>query len=354
MAPQNPPRRRRPARFVLILVVSVVFICALSIFLIRQALIGERREPNAVLEGVEVGTFAELPGEDAFPESLTIGPDGNLYVGSFCTGEIWRITPNGQRSTFAPAGKIKSAVGMAFAPPTSAYAGWLYVADHGDCDPRRSVSRLKRISPDGTTVETVGNIKDEDIPNALAFDRDAVLYITDTQNSNIRYLNNRNEFVTWWDLPKEGDEDPRPTGLVYDPQNDRLIVADTQYGTIYALQFDPQREPLGEEILYQVEGSQLEGLALDDEGRLIVSFIGTNEIGRLESDGSVTILAENFREPSGVVYLDGKIYVTNFDGVSLAPIVNLILEPSLPFTVDFIALPPQEPTPPAASETTQE
>lgn len=326
-------RKRRRLRFWGMLLLAVVAICGITLFLIRQALQGERREPRPVLEGVAVYTLEELPGKKAYPDALTIGPDRNIYVGSFCTGEIWRLTPEGTRSTFVGAGKIKAVAGLAFAPN-----GWLYVADRGDCDPRRGVSKLKRISPDGKTIEQIGRIDEEDIPNALAFDRDGVLYITDTQHSNIRRLNQGGILETWWELPSE-DEKALPTGLVYDAANDAFFVADTANGTIYRVGIDGEsRQPLPEEILYQEGERELEGLALDDQGRLIFTLFDVNKVARRESDGSIIILAENFREPSEVAYLDERIYVTNFDGISLAPVLGWLIDPSLPFTVDVIDL----------------
>ncbi|HLA45807.1 MAG TPA: hypothetical protein VJZ27_20330, partial [Aggregatilineales bacterium] len=58
----------------------------------------------------------------------------------------------------------------------------------------------------------------------------------------------------------------------------------------------------------------------------------------------MTVLARDFREPSDVAYLDGRIYVTNFDGVSLAPVISLIIDPALPFSIDVIDLRGEEPS----------
>lgn len=327
---------RRLVFFFGISIIAIVLICGVTALLIRSAIMGDRREPQPVMPGVTVQTLSELPGDRAYPEAITIGPDGNIYVGSFCTGDIWKITPEGDRELWSAGGenRINAASGIAFAPD-----GSLYVADHGDCNPRRSTSSLKRISADGQTVEEVGNIDENDIPNSLAFDAEGVLFLTDTQNGSIRRLDEENRFVTWWELP-DITKNARPTGLAYDSLTDTLIVADTESGSIYRIGFDDNREPLPEELIYRNDSRELDGLAVDENGHIYVTIFNQNEVAVLREDESgLDVLADDFRGPSDIAYLEGMLYVTNFDSLSLAPLLGLIVDPSLPFSVDAIKLP---------------
>jgi sugar lactone lactonase YvrE len=336
-AEQQRGRVRRVFFFMGIFIFALIIICGLTVLLIRNSL-NRRAEPRAVLDGATVTTLVELPGDKAFPQRITIGPDRALYVSGFCTGDIWRITAGGELTIwFRGDDGIEAAMGLAFADN-----GDLFVADRGDCDPRNSRSSLKRISADRTTVETLVGLETDSIPNSLVVDALGHLYFTDTQNGMVGTLNADNRLVSWWKLPKVNDKDPRPTGLFYDTTTDSLLVADTQSGTIYRLNFTQDRQPaLPPTILYQNDEREIDGLTVDGEGHVVMTLVDANKIAHLV-DGRALIIAENFRGPSDVVYLDGALYVTNFDGVSLAPLINLLVSPSLPFTVDVITLPTPE------------
>jgi sugar lactone lactonase YvrE len=327
-------QRRRSMVVVGFFVVSLLAICGLTLFLLRNALQGPRREPKAVLEGATVHVLAELPGDRAYPAALAIGPDGNVYVGSFCTGDIWQITPEGELEPwFDGANGIGAVSGMAFGPD-----GSLYVIDREDCDPRKSGGQIKRISPDGQTVEGIGKLGRDEVPYKVTLDSDGALYFTDSQRGEVLRRMPGGEYETWWELPGSGG-DPRPTGLAYDPATDDMIVADTAAGAIYRLDFSPERTPVLLARLYAQDDRDLDGLTVDDLGRVIFTILDTNKVARLEPDGTLTVLAEDFRQPSDVGYLNGAVYVTNFDSFSLAPLVGLLIDPSLPFTVDVIELP---------------
>jgi sugar lactone lactonase YvrE len=205
------------------------------------------------------------------------------------------------------------------------------VVDREDCDPRRSTSRLKRIAPDGTVAEW-GSVSTEQILNGLAFDANGRLYATDSQGGTVITFDENGEPSIWWQIP-ETFPDPLLTGIAYDAERNALIIADSNNGAIFRVPVENNSES---EILFEDDTRALDGLTLDEDGRIIFTAIDTGEVLRLEANGAVTTLARNFREPSDVAYLDGRLYVTNFDSVSLAPIVSIIVDPSLPFTIDVI------------------
>lgn len=335
MATQTNKRQRRILGVTLFFVVSLIFICGLTALLIRSAFNTERRESKAVLAGASSDTFVELPGDRAYPGALTIGPDGNIYAGSFCTGDIWQITPAGERTTWVKGGSktIEAASGMAFAPD-----GSLYVIDRKDCDPRRGQGQIKRISADGQTVEQIGKLDNDEIPHSITFDKDGVLYFTDTQRGTILKLNEAGEYETWWILPEVSNE-VQPTGLAYDAVTDDIVVADTAAGIVYRIDFEADRSPKLLGTVYSEDDRELDGLTIDDLGRVIFTIYDTNKVARIELNGEITVLAEDFREPSDVAYLDNTVYVTNLDSVSLAPVISFLVDPSLPFTIDKITLP---------------
>jgi sugar lactone lactonase YvrE len=315
------------------LILATLFICGLTVFLVIRSFNSERRIPTAGAPSIEVSTLVELPGKRAYPEALTLGPDGFIYSGSFCTGEIWRVNPeDGTLETWLAEGSGIGAVsGLAFAPD-----GILYVADRNACDPRLGLSSLKRVLPD-KTVETWGVVTEDEIINNLAFGPEGILYASDTQLRQIRAYDAEGRASIWWELPPDENE-ALPTGLAYDAARNALIVADSNNGMLYRVPFNADGTAGQPESLYRRDDKSLDGLTLDDEGRVIFTSYSEGAVLRLESNGMTTLLGRNFRDPSDVAYLEGRVYVTNFDGVSLAPFISLLVDPSLPFTLDVIDL----------------
>lgn len=315
----------------IVLGIVAIAICGLSATLIVRSLQSDRKEPYVVdLPTTSVSTLVELPGERAFPKSITLGLDGALYSGSFCTGELWRITLEGELEVWLEDG-IQAASGMAFAPD-----GVLYVIDREDCDPRRSVSHIKRVLPD-KTVEDWGKTTDDELLNGLAFDDAGVLYATDTHNGHVLAFDENGVEKVWWEAP-DSPNAAQPTGIHYDAANHALLVAESNNGVIYRVPIEADGSAGAAESLYRDNTHTLEGLTLDDQGRVIFVSYDESAVRRLESNGYATVLAEDFRNPSEVVFADGRVFVTNFDAISLAPIITWLLDPSLPFTVDVIDL----------------
>ena len=332
-AEQQKGRIRRAVVSMAIIIIVLIFICGLVVLLIRNSLSG-RNEPRAVLDGATVHTLVEFSDEDAHPKDITVGSDGNLYVSGFCSGKIWQITPAGERTTWYDGDEIGAASGLVFTAN-----GDLYVTDRGDCDPRQGTASLKRISADGQTVETIAGIDRNDLPDYLTVDKTDTVYFTDNQNGAVYWLDAEDNIHLWWDMPETDDQEPLPTGIIYDPVNDALIIAETNSGTIFRVKFDNERQPLmPQEVIYQNDDRELDGLTFDGQGHVVVSLMSAHKIARIV-DGQALVIAEDFRQPSGIAYLDNALYVANLDGVALAPLIGFFVSPSLPFTVDVIELP---------------
>lgn len=324
-------RRRSVTAVIGFLVIVLLLICGLTLVLVRNVLMGTRREPQPVLAGVQVETVAELPGDRAYPDSISVGPDGNLYVSSYCEGDIWRITPDGELTIyFDGEDGIGAASGIAFAPD-----GSLWVIDGGSCSPRSWSATLKRIEPNGEDVARVSNIGSEDLPNALAFDSEGNLYLTDSRDGSIRRLDGET-FITWWDALSG---DASLTGLEHDRTTNSLITADTENGILYRVPIGADGLAGTPEVLVDNTDDELDGLTVDEQGRVFFTQYSRNQVAMWQAGFGVTILAKDFREPSDIAYLDGVLYITNVDSISLAPLLSLLIDPSLPFTVDKIVLP---------------
>ena len=127
--------------------------------------------------------LAVFPNNDAgaqsVPTSVTVGPDGNYYVGEF-GGEgpptpnggsrIWKVTPTGEISVFATG--LTTVTGVAFGPDGSLYASE-FTADRESGSPAGDVVR---IWPDGhRTVLGAGSLF---FPGGLAVKSNGAVFVS--------------------------------------------------------------------------------------------------------------------------------------------------------------------------------
>lgn len=101
-------------------------------------------------------------------------------------------------------------------------------------------------------------------------------------------------------------------GPVWDPLQERLFFSDIPGDTIYSISgTDRTCRP------YRSPSNHSNGLALDNESRLIVCEHGTRQVTRTEKNGVITVLCSHYRgkrlnSPNDVVVKsDGSIYFTD-------------------------------------------
>ncbi|MFD0672846.1 stalk domain-containing protein [Cohnella sp. GCM10027633] len=165
--------------------------------------------------GYPSGGFADGNRDTAMfrsPSAIAAGPDGSLYVADSDNHSIRRIYPTGKVATLAGNGVIGSKDGMGEAasfqhPEGIAVSGdgTVYVADTLN-------HAIRRIKPDGTTttlnaissrvvevypgvVKKAGDYRDGDLsfalfnePSGIAIDAKGNLFVSDTGNHRIRYI----------------------------------------------------------------------------------------------------------------------------------------------------------------------
>lgn len=114
------------------------------------------------------GNYTNLPS----PTGITTDRDGNLYVASFSSNAIIKITPAGAKSIFLKSESLNGPIDMEIDN-----AGNLYVANY-------NTNNVVKITPAGTASQLLGNIEK---PYCLHI-RDGVLFIS-SQGSNtvVRY-----------------------------------------------------------------------------------------------------------------------------------------------------------------------
>jgi hypothetical protein len=112
-------------------------------------------------------TFRELApelidDEISWPNGVAVDDDWNTYVASVNDEAIYKITPEGEKSTFV---EMPTSGAIEFGPD-----GYLYVCQQWE-------GKIVRVSPDGGTVEDVVEVAGGDGPIDFDWDADGNLYI---------------------------------------------------------------------------------------------------------------------------------------------------------------------------------
>jgi sugar lactone lactonase YvrE len=205
-------------------------------------------------DGVREPLAVELPN----PTSMTLGPDGLIYVSSRFEGQIYRLTAQDRVDLYATG--LGVATGIAFGPD-----GSLYVGDRTGSILRVDTSR--RIEVFATLPASVAAFH-------LTFGPDDALYVTGptlaTHDALYRITPDRLVDVVW-----EGFG--RPQGLAFDSTG-TLYVADALAGSAGLYRIDVGAATPSAEIV--ATAPSLVGLAFDPDGGLVLA--GSETVWRLD------------------------------------------------------------------------
>ena len=341
MTTPRPPSRRRAIFLTLALLSAAAAILGFSVSLLLSALrAGEREMAQALLPGVTLSEFATLPDDDAYPAALASAPDGTLFTGSFASGALWRIDASG-RAYEIPGTRdaLYSVSGL-----TVTADGTLYILDgaigagQGSADPA-----IYTLSAAGE-LGRFASVADAQLPDDIAVDAAGKVYVSDWGMDVVWRFSPGGAGEVWWRPPAVSDTDEiDPIGLAYDATQDALLISDPIGGRVYRVPVGSENPRADTEILYDHGGASssapgFDGLTVAADGAIYLAALGQNQLQRL-SDGSITVIAAGFRGISDVVHHDGRLYVTNWDQVSL---VSQLVPAHLPFAIDVIELPEVE------------
>ena len=316
--------------FFLIFGGGIALLLAVTLLLVSNALNSSERVVSvALVPEVTVREFAALPDDDAYPSAVAVAPDGMVYTGSYASGAVWRITPEGDVSEVPGArDQIGALIGL-----TSAPDGTIYLVDQLDTDPRSSGGKLFTLRGDELTIFAEPGFV---APNDVALDGQGRVYVSDSGSNQVwRFEVDGTNGTVWWESPAlvEAGATAAVTGLAHDPTRDAIIITDPEINDIYRVSLN---DGTTEVIYHHGERSTppgFDGAVVTPDGTLYVAALGQNGVARIE-DGRLDYIAGLFRGSSDVDYAaPDRLYVTNFDQSSIViPVVN----PQLPFALDVI------------------
>jgi hypothetical protein len=334
---QRPPLRK-VLLFSLVMFAAIATIIFLSGLLIFRAVDRQRHEGKAVANGVQVSTFTRYESENIYPLGIAASDDGDLYLSQFGAGQIVRLDHEGKSAPW-----LDSSKGIKAPGPLAAAGAHLYVIDYASADPTRAVGQLKRIDDKGAAAVT-----NEALPlfAQVAADRAGNLYVTNPRTGSVWQCKAGGACNTrWWAAPPLGNKRPQTTAIGFNPANNTVLVGDAGTGSLYQLSLNEQGLPINPVVLYREVDLFVTAITFDSSARPLFTNWRNDrgELLRLEKDNTVTLLADGFRAPLGLSFINGKVYIVNSDIKGIIPrVLGVIPSPyraTLPFTIDVITLP---------------
>lgn len=205
------------------------------------------------------------------PEGLAFDGAGNLYVGNAGASQIVKITPDGTKSVFA--GGFLNPFGLAFNS-----TGDLFVStDNGN---------IYQVAPDGSVSTFASGFNQ---PHGIAFDSTGNLFVADAGHYQIvKVAPNGQKGAFASSLFND------PKGLVFN-RLDELFMSN--YGGI------TKYEPNGTSSPVSSAAALGLGMTFDHSGNLFVADFSSNKIFEISSDGSATTFSSDVSQPFGLAFV---------------------------------------------------
>lgn len=354
-ADQTPALRLR--RFLIIAAFGLfaLLITLATLYLVFQG--GSRREANSSLPDVAVKPFTSFEGDAIFPVGLALDSAGVIHAASFGTGRLYKLGMDGKSTPWLNNAALTAPTALAFAPDKS-----LYVVDFSNSDPNKGVGSIKRVTPDGevSTYAAAQALTGLSFLSGLTFDSKGDLFVAATAHGEIWRFPASGAGAVWITLPRQivgtavpgvtaGSAYALPTALLYDTVGNALYVADIDSGRIYRIAVKADGSPDTPQTVAQVADKTIAGLTFDGQRNLIFSQWLKEDglLNRIEPNGKITQLAQNFRAPVGLASSGDTVYVANSDlpGLLRQGVFSIFSGAKPPFTVDSVRFATRPATP---------
>lgn len=271
-----------------------------------------------------VETFATLPSGFGYPEGITVDRQGNLYVATFAVnaggrpGQMFVYDPQGHLiRQVSVAGASNLLLGLAFHPQSGA----LLVLDFGN--PR--VLQVDPVTGAASVFATIPTLVGGPGPNALTFDHDGNVYVSDSFQGIIWRIAPGGGLATVWLndplLRTSGVPPFGANGLEFNRNESALFVANTGDDRIIRIPVINGAAGSAEVFVNSVNGA--DGLIIDEHDNLWVAANQADEIVVIDPTGKVIAKLGDFDGidrrgtprgllfPASPVRFGGWLYVTN-------------------------------------------
>jgi gluconolactonase len=219
------------------------------------------------------------------PEGVAWGSDGRLYAGGEA-GQVYAIDLGGSVT------EVGTTDGFLYGVTLDADAN-VYACDFGNAS-------VQRVARDGTvTTWSAGtDARPMRVPNYAAFDEAGNLYVTDSggwaDDDGLLYRITPEGRTEVW----SEDAPAFPNGCCLTAEGDALLVIESHARRVVRVPIEDDGSAGAPTPLVDLTGSQPDGIALADDGTMLIGCYRPDRIWRVDPDGRSEVLAE---DPDGVV-----------------------------------------------------
>lgn len=255
-----------------------------------------------------------------FTEGVTVAEDGTVYVSVTSRGQLARVGDDG---THEIVGQVEGL--------QEGDLGLLGITAHADSEVYGAVfsanpdaNGVWRFDVERGEAERVPGTEQVTMPNAIAFDADGAMYVTDTIAGAV------------WLVPPDGTAERwlqhdillgtgslgfgipiGANGIAIDRDNGVVYVAVLEQGTLVAIPVMDDGSAGEPSVHVQFEGlAAADGIAIDESGTIYAAQPAINTVSRVTEDGAVEVVASggNLDGPASVaIGPEGDVvYTANF------------------------------------------
>jgi sugar lactone lactonase YvrE len=258
-----------------------------------------------ILELSAARVFTDAPIDH--PEGVAVHPDGSVWCGGEA-GQVYRIAPDGSELEVRVVGTEGFTLALAFGPD-----GLLYYVDVA----RKAVMRL---DPAGGQPERFAGSpvdgRELELPNAIAFDRDGRLYVTDSHSTTepgggLYRLDPDGRGVLWSEGPFLF-----ANGVAVAPAGDAVYVAETWSRQVTRIPVLGDGSAGAPELFAALPGTLPDGLAFGPDGLLYVACYQPSQVVRIDPGGSAAVLVRDddaivLAHPTNIAFRGSTAFCAN-------------------------------------------
>ncbi len=246
-------------------------------------------------------------------EGITFNAQGQLFIGA--NKAVWLVGPDGNVKKLTDVDLHLGQARIGERDILAADFGPLNVFSHGPNDD----GVIWRITPEGDKTAVARGIAD---PNFILVLEDSSFLVSDDGCDRIYHVTPEGEVSLW------SDAIDYPNGMALSRDGKTLYVAQifeqldpvVPSDKIWVMTIEHGRPAGPPKLLARTGGSLVDGLALDEHGRVYVADNGSGSIRRIDPvTGAVVVIAEGMPHVASLVFGEGEfdhqaIYATSTRG----------------------------------------